>query len=59
MTTLTLKQVLQSYGQKVADRASSKQRDPIERELLVRAGDKQVRREALSRTKKAGARPKP
>jgi hypothetical protein len=59
MTTLTLAQVLQAYGRKVASKDSSKRRDPIERELLIRIGDKQVTREDPSRIKKAGTRPKP
>ena len=59
MTTLTLHQVLQAYGPRAAGQDSLKRRDPIERELLVRAGDKQVQREDPSRIKKAGARPKP
>jgi len=59
MTTLTLQQVLQAYGPKVSGQASLKLRDPIERELLVRMGDKQVQREDPSKIKKAGERPKP
>lgn len=59
MTTLTLEQILQAYGPKVAGRASSKRRDPVERDLLMKARDKQMRRENPALTKKAGQRPKP
>jgi len=59
MTTLTLQQVLQAYGQKVAGQESVKQRDPVERELLLQSGDTQVQRENPARTKPAGARPRP
>ncbi|MBI3131661.1 MAG: hypothetical protein HYZ13_10075 [Acidobacteria bacterium] len=59
MTTLTLAQILQAYGPKVAGRASSKRRDPVERGLLLKAGDAQAKREDPALIKKAGERPKP
>ena len=59
MTTLTLSQVLQAYGRKVAGRDSAKRRDSIERDLLLRVGDQQVQRENPKLVKEAGQRPKP
>jgi hypothetical protein len=59
MSTLTLQKILQVYGQQTVDRKSVKLRDPIERELLIRTGDRQVLREDPSRKKRAGERPRP
>jgi hypothetical protein len=59
MPTLTLQMILQAYGPQAAERKSLKGRDPIERELLIRTGDRQVLREDPARKKLAGARPRP
>ncbi|WP_005032720.1 hypothetical protein [Holophaga foetida] len=59
MPPLTLDQVIQAYTAKVSGMASVKERDPIERELLMRLEDPQAAREDLTRIKQAGARPRP
>lgn len=59
MNTLTLQKILQAYGPQATGQKSIKERDPVERELLIRIGDPQVLREDPNRTKKAGQRPRP
>lgn len=59
MPPLTLDQVIQAYTAKVSGMPSIKERDPIERDLLMRLQDPQVAREDLTRIKQVGARPRP
>lgn len=54
---LTLRQVLAVLGPAAQARATRKPRDPVERDLLLQAGDPTVLREDPQRTRKAGERP--
>lgn len=57
MPRLTLAQVVAVLGPAALSRPSRKPRDPIERELLLRAGDPAVERENPRLVRKAGERP--
>lgn len=57
MPRLTLAQVVAVLGPAALARPSQKPRDPMERELLAKAGDPTVLREDTSLVRKAGDRP--
>ena len=57
MPRLTLAQVVAVLGPAAMARPSRKPRDPVERNLLQRAGDPAVAREDSHRTRKAGELP--
>lgn len=57
MPRLTLAQVVAVLGPAAQSRPSWKPRDPVERDLLQRAGDPVVAREDSCRVRKTGARP--
>lgn len=57
MLRLSLTQVVAVFGRAASARPSRKPRDPIERDLLIRAGDPAVSREDPQMVRKAGERP--
>ncbi len=56
---IALKEVLTGYGDRLAESAARKPRDPIERRMLREAGDPVALREGEDALRRAGERPRP